>query len=315
MQNFTEEIKNEITAQGLETAKQKIAAFSAFVRTSGSVISKNGFFGFELVTENDHTADFFENILSNDFDINADWRVKSDVFSGNEKFILSRADQNTEKLLILSGIVGEDREGKFINFGIDDRFNDEGEIFAFIKGAFLGGGSCTLPDEHVKSTTGYHLEFIFSGIAAARDFCDILSSCEIFAKLVMRKESAVVYVKSKELVSDILYILSADECRSKLNRLADEKDRVNNANRANNCSVSNLDKSLTASANQVIAIEIISQTVGLKSLDEQLFEVAEARLADKNASMQELADRLGISKSCINHRMRKIISIANELDN
>ncbi len=314
MLNFTEEIKNEITSQGLETVNHKIAAFSAFVRTSGSVVSKNGFFGFELVTENDHTAEFIENILSHDFNINADWRVKSDVLSGNDKFVLSCADEKTEKLLITAGIVGEDGDGKYLNFGIAENFNDESEKYAFIIGAFLGGGSCTIPDEQAHSSTGYHLEFVFSGVVAARDFCDILSSCEIFAKLVMRKDNAVVYVKSKELVSDILYILSADGCREKLNKLADRKDMENNANRANNCSVSNLDKSLTASANQVMAIETINQTVGLKSLDEPLFEVAEARLVDKNASMQELADRLGISKSCINHRMRKIISIARELD-
>lgn len=314
MLNFTEEIKNEITSLKIDSISRKTALFSAFVRTSGSVISKNGFFGFELITENDHTADFFENILSNDFSINADWRVKSDVLSGNDKFILSCADEKSEKLLLDSGVVGVDKDGKYLNFGIPDKFKTEAEKHAFIMGAFLGGGSCTLPEEQAYSSTGYHLEFVFSGITAARDFCDILSSCEIFAKLVMRKDSAVVYVKSKELVSDILYILSADRCREKLNNLVDRKDRINNANRANNCSVSNLDKSLTASANQVFAIETISQTVGLKSLDESLFEVAEARLADKNASMQELADRLGISKSCINHRMRKIISIARELD-
>ncbi len=315
MLNFTEEIKTEITSQAFETAAQKIAAFSAFVRTSGSIISKNGFFGFELITENDRTAEFFENILSGEFNINADWKVKSDVLSGNDKFVLSCADQNTDSLLISAGVVGEDSDGKFLNLGIPEIITqEESTKHAFIIGAFLGGGSCTLPDEHIRSTTGYHLEFVFSGIAAARDFCDILSSCEIFAKLVMRKDSAVVYVKSKELVSDILYILTAYESRDKLNRLADQKDKINNANRANNCSVSNIDKTVTASVNQVKAIETIIQTVGLKSLDEALFEVAEVRLADKNASMQELADRLKISKSCLNHRMRKIISIARELD-
>ena len=63
------------------------------------------------------------------------------------------------------------------------------------------------------------------------------------------------------------------------------------------------------------AIETISETVGLKSLNTQLFEVAVARLADKSASMQELANRLGLSKSCINHRIRKIQEIASNLDN
>ena len=65
--------------------------------------------------------------------------------------------------------------------------------------------------------------------------------------------------------------------------------------------------------NQVRAIEIISGTVGLQSLDKMLFDVAEARLADKNASMQELAERLNLSKSCLNHRMRRILELAKSL--
>ena len=77
--------------------------------------------------------------------------------------------------------------------------------------------------------------------------------------------------------------------------------------------MSNIDKTVTASVAQVKSIETISQTIGLQSLDKLLFEVAEARLADKNASMQELANRLGISKSCINHRMRKLTDMAKSL--
>ena len=83
--------------------------------------------------------------------------------------------------------------------------------------------------------------------------------------------------------------------------------------RVNNCSVSNIDKTVSASVKQVQAIEVIRSTVGLQSLDENLFSVAEGRLADKNASMQELADRLKISKSCLNHRMRKIAEMARQL--
>jgi DNA-binding protein WhiA len=133
------------------------------------------------------------------------------------------------------------------------------------------------------------------------------------AKLVSRKESAVVYVKSKEVISDLLNIISAEESLEKLNKIVELKDRTNNDNRINNCSVSNIDKTVTASVAQIKAIETISQTIGLQSLDTMLFEVAEARLADTNASMQELADRLKITKCCINHRMRKIMEIAKQL--
>ena len=138
---------------------------------------------------------------------------------------------------------------------------------------------------------------------------------EVLAKLVTRKDSAVVYIKSKEVISDILNVMQAYGCLGKLNRLVERKDKSNNDNRVSNCSVSNIDKAVTASVTQTKYIEIISQTIGLQSLSKNLFDVAEARLADRNASMQELADRLKISKSCINHRMRKIADIANSLNN
>lgn len=107
--------------------------------------------------------------------------------------------------------------------------------------------------------------------------------------------------------------MSCRKCLSKLNRLVERKDRQNNANRVNNCSVSNIDKTVTASVKQVQAIEVISQTIGLQALEKPIFDVAACRLADKNASMQELAERLNISKSCINHRMRKILELARTL--
>ena len=122
-----------------------------------------------------------------------------------------------------------------------------------------------------------------------------------------------VYVKSKEVISDILNLLGAENCLEKFDRLVEYKDKTNNENRVNNCSVSNIDKSVMASVNQVRAIEVINETVGLQSLDKKFFDVAAARLADKNASLQELAERLNISKSCINHRMRKILELAKSL--
>ena len=171
-----------------------------------------------------------------------------------------------------------------------------------------------MPDEFVYSRTGYHFEIVFSNKIAASDFCELLCSFEVLAKLVTRKDSAVVYVKSKEVISDILNVISAYKCLEKLNKIVELKDKTNNENRVNNCSVSNIDKTVTASVKQVRAISVIADTIGLQSLDKLLFEVAEARIADKNASMQELAERLNISKSCINHRMRKIFDLAGSLD-
>ena len=165
----------------------------------------------------------------------------------------------------------------------------------------------------MSSRTGYHFEIVFSNKITANDFLDLLCEFEILAKLVMRKEKWVVYAKSKAVISDIFAAIGCEKGLDKLSRIVERKDRQNNANRINNCSVSNIDKTVTASVNQVRAIEIIAQTIGLQSLDKALFEVAECRLADKNASMQELAERLNITKSCLNHRMRKLNELALSL--
>lgn len=315
MANFTEEIKNEIMHNGLEWECCKLAFTSAFIRTSGSIISKGGNFGFEIVTENERTAEFLCDMLQNDFGIPLDRAgVEFDNFTGRDKLTFACVDRNTTEFLERLKILRRDEDGISLTFGIDDGLiAGDCCVAAYLKGAFLGGGSCTLPDENSYSRTGYHFEVVFSNKITASDFCDLLCSLDILAKLVARKDSAVVYVKSKEVISDLLNAMGVENCLEKLNRLVELKDKTNNVNRVSNCSASNIDKTVTASVAQIGAIETIRQTIGLKNLAPILFEVAEARLADPNASMQELADRLGITKSCLNHRIRKIMQIAGQL--
>ena len=315
MQNFTEEIKYELTSVQLTDECCKRAALSAFIRTSGSVVSRNGKFGFEIVTENEGTAEYISDMLESSFGLHLTVSgAKFDVLSGRDKLTFECVGDDAQKLLVSLGIVSINSDGAYLNFGIDEKVIEKDCCkIAYIKGAFLGGGSCTLPDEDALSRTGYHFEIVFSNKVAASDFCELLCGFEILAKLVSRKDCAVVYVKSKEVISDILNVISAEKCLEKLNKIVELKDKTNNENRVNNCSVSNIDKTVTASVKQVRAITVIADTIGLQSLDKLLFDVAEARLADTNASMQELAERLRISKSCINHRMRKIFALSESL--
>lgn len=315
MQNFTEEIKYELTSVQLSDECCKRAALSAFIRTSGSVVSRNGKFGFEIVTENEGTAEYISDMLESSFGLHLTVSgAKFDVLSGRDKLTFECVGDDAQKLLVSLGIVSINSDGAYLNFGIDEKVIEKDCCkIAYIKGSFLGGGSCTLPDEDALSRTGYHFEIMFSNKVAASDFCELLCGFEILAKLVSRKDCAVVYVKSKEVISDILNVISAEKCLEKLNKIVELKDKTNNENRVNNCSVSNIDKTVTASVKQVRAITVIADTIGLQSLDKLLFDVAEARLADTNASMQELAERLRISKSCINHRMRKIFELSESL--
>ncbi len=315
MMNFTEEIKNEIISQKFGDDDVRRAFLSAFIRTSGSILSRGGEYGFECVTENERTAEFLCDMLENTFRITLSAvEAKSDKFSGRDRMTFGCVSPETTALLCALKIIAKEEDGARLIFGIDKNLVKSAKsAAAYIKGAFLGGGSCTLPEEQTYSRTGYHFEVVFSNRVTASDFCDLLCDFEVLAKLVSRKDSAVVYVKSKEVISDLLHAVSAEKCLKKLNKIVEFKDKTNNENRINNCSVSNIDKAVTASVAQIKSIETISQTIGLQSLDKNLFDVAEARLADTNASMRELAERLGITKSCINHRMRKLTEIANQL--
>lgn len=315
MHSFTEEIKNEIMQTTFGKECCKIAFLSAFIRTSGSIVSRGGVCGFEIITENERTAEYINALFESAFGCSLSVKeAKIDSMSGRDKLTFECVSPQSAVILEKLGIIKREQDGLSLIFGIDeDIVSSDCCKTAYLKGAFLGGGSCTLPTEQTYSSTGYHFEIVFSNKMTAGDFCELLCDFEILARLVSRKENAVVYVKSKEIVSDLLGAMQTYKCLDKLNKVVEFKDKSNNDNRINNCSVSNIDKAVRASVTQIKAIEIISRTIGLQALDKILFDVAEARLADPNASMQELADRLNITKSCINHRMRKILDISSQL--
>lgn len=314
MHNFTEEIKKEITQLPLESKPERLSFLSSFLRTSGRVVSRQNLYGFELVTENEVTAEFLISLIEEEFGLRL---TVSDAhfvtMSRKDKLTFECVGEGAQDLLSELCIVDDDG-GKFVTLNIDGRLleNDECKT-AYLRGAFLGGGSCTLPNEDTVSRTGYHLEIVFENSFIATEFQELLWSYEIMAKTVARKEDAVVYIKSKDVLSDMLAAMGLYKSLEKLGKIIEEKDESNNMNRIANCSASNIDKSVTASVRQIRAIEAISKKLGLESLEGKLLKVAKARLEDKNATMQELAEKLCLTKSCLNHRMRKILAIAEDL--
>jgi DNA-binding protein WhiA len=180
-----------------------------------------------------------------------------------------------------------------------------------MRGAFLAGGSCMLPSDN---GTGYHLEIVFKDRHTARDFCELLAEEEVLARLVMRKDDAVVYIKSKELISDFLAVIGADNALKKFTAFVDKRDEANHDNRAQNCMSGNADKTAIAAVKQVVAIQKLEKNGGLSDLNVQLKQLAKTRLKHPEISLKELAELMGESKSCINHRMRKLMELAGEID-
>ena len=306
MINFTSEIKRELMAGLPMSDAQKKALLSALLSASGQIVHREGETGFELVTESEGVADYFTELFASLFAeplaiVSADM----DRLSGRDKLRFSCLSDRSEGILRELGFA--DRE---LSFGGLPFFADEA-VHAALSGAFLGGGSCTLPSES-ESSTGYHLEVAFSDRQCAEDFCELVMRMEIFPKLTERKGSFVFYLQSKESISDFLYLVGARQCLDKLFRIAEERDRNNRINRANNCLVGNMDKSAVASAAQCVEIVSIRDKIGFDSLETELRETAEMRLAHPEASYRELSERLGITKSCLSRRLKRLSQIAKK---
>lgn len=309
--SYTSDIKKEIIARlknGAGSFEEKKACLSAFVRASGYLGVSGGEPTFFLVTETESVAEYFTQLFYELFDTELYiTHATRDSKRGRAKLVLQCPPEFSATALLRLGI----SDGKAIIEGVHPSLvKTEDEAVAYIQGAFLGGGSCILP----KGTgTGYHLETVFDEESVARDFCDILGEMELIAKLTYRKESFVAYIKSKEAISDFLSVVGAENALKKFSMLVEQRDESNRDNRARNCIAGNADKTAIASVKQVLAIEKIKKETGFEPLSEELKALAKTRLKHPEKSLRELAGTMGISKSCINHRMRKLMEIAEEL--
>ncbi len=313
--NFTSDIKKEIISRGMgrgkEGAVEKTAALSAFVRTSGFLGEKDGSPNFFIVSETENVAEFFMLAFSEVF--NAELSVTHatmDRMSGRDKLLLQCPQGQAVEIMKSLALVK--RTGG-IRYGVSRSLTstEESQI-AYIKGAFLGGGSCTVPGDGAK--TGYHLEIVFSDKHTARDFCELLADFEIIARLVERKETYVVYIKSKEIISDFLSLMGVEHSLRKFSMLVEKRDQANQNNRAQNCMAGNADKTAIAAVKQVVAIEKLQKWSGYEDLSQDLKTLAALRLQYPAMSLQELADMVKVSKSCLNHRMRKLLELASKCE-
>lgn len=177
-----------------------------------------------------------------------------------------------------------------------------------IKGAFLGGGSVSNPNK------GYHAEITMPRFAICKDLCDILKYYDIYSKQIVRNGTHVLYIKESEQIENLLALLGAHNHMLEFLNVKIEKDMRNNTNRQSNCEVANVIKAANAGFDQRNAILKIKSTVGFESLPPELIELAVMRLNHSDISLSEMGSRLGVSKSCVNHRMRRLLSIADRLE-
>lgn len=312
--NFTSDVKKELMK--LPCGKEESrAALSAYFSACGVFAeSGTGEPEFFLVSETERVAEFFTGLFYNLFGERLIVsRAVKDRLSGRSRLILEcpRGAKNALETLELY------KPGAGFTVGVPQVFKEnDAARRAYICGAFLGGGSITLPADGKK--TGYHLEIAFPAeedgeSAVAEEFAALAEADDLLLKCVKRGGETVAYIKSKEAISDFLSVLGAENALKKFGAFCEEREKNNNLNRAANCSSFNADKTATAAVKQVLAIEKIVAAGADTTLAAPLKELIALRLARPELSLQELADELGVSKSCLSHRMRKLTEIAADI--
>lgn len=180
---------------------------------------------------------------------------------------------------------------------------------AFLRGVFLSVGSISNPEK------GYHLEFVCENAKQAKQVQDILAGFEVEAKIVTRKRYQVVYIKESEGIVEVLNIVGAHIALMNLENLRILKDMRNSINRRVNCEAANISKTVNAATKQIEDILYVKEHYGFDKLSHQLREIAEVRLDYPDATLKELGEYLEpkVGKSGVNHRLRKLSEMADNL--
>ena len=180
---------------------------------------------------------------------------------------------------------------------------------AYIRGAFLTGGSTGNPSRP------HHLEFVNHNKTAASLLQETIQHFDIDIRVTTRKSAFVLYIKDGERIAGLLNIMGAHKSLMELENARIIKEINNNVNRQNNFDTANIAKTVAAGVSQEIDIRYILERGMFDWLSKNLAEVARLRLDFPEASLKEIGDMLSpaISKSAVNHRLRKISVIAKEL--
>lgn len=182
---------------------------------------------------------------------------------------------------------------------------------AFLRGLFLASGSVTDPER------GYHLEIVQASMGKAGEVVRILKSFDIEAKIVERKKSYIIYVKEGSRIVDLLNVMEAHVALMEFENVRIVKEMRNSINRKVNCETANIKKTVSASARQIADIQYIKDTSGFGTLPQGLADIANLRLEHAEVSLKELGQMLDppIGKSGVNHRLRKLGEIAENMRN
>lgn len=312
--SFSSNVKNEISKIKTEGNCCQKAELSALIKMTGTIqITGGNQIGIKLTTENAAIARRIFTLLKTNYSIHTKVMMsKNRQFKRRYSYTLLIGPENSsEELLISLGIL-KARTGIKINQKIPKKIIEkECCKKAYLRGTFLGGGSISDPEKT------YHIEIVTNNKSFAVDIMDLINTYGLNAKIVNRKNSYVVYMKESENIVDFLNIIGAHNALLNIENIRIFKEMRNNVNRLVNCETANLSKTVNAAMRHINNIQYIKDNIGLRKLPKSLRDMAELRILHQDYSLTELGEVMNppIGKSGVNHRLRRLDQIAEDLRN
>lgn len=301
MISFAGKVKNELCRAGI--SRQCCARAEGY----GVLLYGNTFTPGEIriITENGDFAARLPKLFQKAFGVKFD-RVPEEM-NGKGKLIFGiTAPEKLEKIINTLGYDARQLTALHVNFGI---LEEDCCRTAFLRGAFLAGGSVTDPEKR------YHLELATSHVPASREVQALMEEMGFLPRSIRRGADALLYFKQSEHIEDFLTKIGAPAAAMDIMTAKVDKEIRNGANRAMNCDMANVNKTLDAAQEQVGAIEKLRRSARWDTLPEKLRQTAALRLEYPELSLVQLAEKCDppVTKSCMNHRMRKLMEEAKEL--
>lgn len=307
--SFASDVKKELTMLEVHPEHAK-AELAALIRMNGVIEEVGPGLFVTVQTENASIARRMFSLIKDLFDVKADISVRRRMKLNKNNVYFIRLNKEAKRILSSLGIL----EPMLYEIPLPDEIkkNDQ-KVRSFLRGAFLARGSVNSPE-----TNSYHLEIHSTNEAMNQDTFDMMEELELNPKTHQRKNGGyMTYLKEAEKIADFLGIVGANNGLFMFEDVRIVRDMRNSVNRLVNCEQANLNKTVDAATKQLEAILLLDREVGLTSLPERIQEIASLRLDHPEASLKELGELVpgkGLSKSAVNHRMRKLTQMANDLE-
>ena len=302
--SFTAEVKDELTRIVSEHEACRKAELSALVRIEGHLSGK---YRLEVVTELAPVARIAVRLLHDIYHLKTEITTRRSVLHKTYSYLITvPAQLGLKEALADLGIISESG----LEMGIVPRLvQDHCCLVSYLRGAFLGGGFIANPkrDFHFELSCGH--ESLANGLVA------LLAQNAIPSKAIVRRNAWIVYIKGAEPIVDFLALVGAHKAVLAVEEVRVTKSIRNDENRRVNAEMANQAKSIEASLSQIQNIQLLVDTKGLDSMPKALQEVALLRLAHPDVSLRELGELASppLSKSAINHRIRRIDELVQKL--